>query len=479
MRTRTTSIFLSLAIVAAVLALGGPSQAAEGTTTVEHRISLFCDNGVTNGNGAFAYLGAQSSLLFGDSGFVQYWAPGISPLDDPPTLATPIDGVATVARDGSNITASIPLADSDGVVAPDASLTASFAPDGDPVIDESKSQGTQLVHFSGTFQLLSVTGGGLAMPDGQTFDLTGCTGEQEDSTRFEANPNALVYSFTGTNVGCSILDERGDLSFNANISKKSGTFAELFYRPSPEASFIEGATDVVTLTSGALHVSIPVHDESGPIGNVVVNAQLTVSRTVEFVIKNSSYREQVKATLYDVTGTIQIPGQPAIDMDGCRAITLSRHLVQSAPSGPPPKGPAPKNDLPSGAITLTPGSRATVPTAGAQADAEAQCLLPFEPDPLPADFGNTVWYKVVGTGATLTIDTAGSDFDTVMGVYTKNGADLIQEACVDDVPVEPIGNVLQARTSIPTAAGTDYYVQIGGSRFDGTVPYGVLKLSVS
>ena len=88
----------------------------------------------------------------------------------------------------------------------------------------------------------------------------------------------------------------------------------------------------------------------------------------------------------------------------------------------------------------------------------------------------TAWSgPVVGT-----IDSAGSDFDTVMAAYTSNGAggfNPVPDACVDDVPVLPFGRTLQAAVTIPTTVvGTSYYVQVGG--FPEQLPYGNLRINV-
>ena len=59
----------------------------------------------------------------------------------------------------------------------------------------------------------------------------------------------------------------------------------------------------------------------------------------------------------------------------------------------------------------------------------------------------------------MTIDTAGSIIDTILGVYE---ADLTQLACVDDVFEEPDGYSLQAAVTIDTVLGDTYFVQVGG-----------------
>jgi hypothetical protein len=90
----------------------------------------------------------------------------------------------------------------------------------------------------------------------------------------------------------------------------------------------------------------------------------------------------------------------------------------------------------------------------------------------------TVWYTFTGTGGPMTIDTAGSDFDTVVAIYTRSGSTYtpVADGCVDDSPTEPVGQTLQANVTIPTVAGTTYYVQIGG--YPEFQPYGNLRVAL-
>jgi hypothetical protein len=74
------------------------------------------------------------------------------------------------------------------------------------------------------------------------------------------------------------------------------------------------------------------------------------------------------------------------------------------------------------------------------------CVDPFFGE-LP--LGKTVWYTVEGTGEEMTVDTTGSGFDTVAGVYV-------------------------VALTFETMPDTTYYVQIGG--FDGQ--YGHLKVAL-
>jgi hypothetical protein len=78
-------------------------------------------------------------------------------------------------------------------------------------------------------------------------------------------------------------------------------------------------------------------------------------------------------------------------------------------------------------------------------------------------FGHTAWWTFTGTGGDVTVDTAGSDFDTVVGVYVLAGGAFTQVGCVDDVfdPETEEGS-LQAAITVATIAGQTYYIQAGG-----------------
>lgn len=127
------------------------------------------------------------------------------------------------------------------------------------------------------------------------------------------------------------------------------------------------------------------------------------------------------------------------------------------------------------------------------ADAQAIASLPFadlnvstsgattelgEPSPSMGDcesITNTVWYTFTPTAdAVLQGDTFGSDFDTVLGVYT--GATLpalTNVACNDDVG----GELLQSKVVFSAMAGVTYRFQVGG--FPGTDESGRLDFHLA
>ena len=132
-------------------------------------------------------------------------------------------------------------------------------------------------------------------------------------------------------------------------------------------------------------------------------------------------------------------------------------------------------------VLMLPGAaQAVPPTNDAFADAvEVTEPLPFtdtqdtteatleDGEPLLDDFNcgfgvsNTVWYAYSPTvDTTVSANTFGSDFDTVLGVWEGTSLDsLTLVGCVDDA----FG--LQSRIVFLAETGTDYRIQVGG--FDG------------
>ena len=75
---------------------------------------------------------------------------------------------------------------------------------------------------------------------------------------------------------------------------------------------------------------------------------------------------------------------------------------------------------------------------GANAEApEEPCTVTDEEtqETFEVPFGYTAWWTFNGTGGQVTIDTAGSTFDTVLAVYTGSPGSFTQVACVDDVSI--------------------------------------------
>ena len=111
------------------------------------------------------------------------------------------------------------------------------------------------------------------------------------------------------------------------------------------------------------------------------------------------------------------------------------------------------------------GETVTVSTGHTDLEPEEPCSGEFGEFPIQ----HTAWWFFEGTGGDVTIDTAGSDFDTIVGVYVEEDDDLVPIGCVDDV------DSLQARITVATEAGVTYWIQAGGFFGDA----GTLVLSVA
>ncbi len=86
---------------------------------------------------------------------------------------------------------------------------------------------------------------------------------------------------------------------------------------------------------------------------------------------------------------------------------------------------------------------------------------------------NDVWWRYTAlTQAIVTIDTCGSDFDTVLTVYSSCGG--AEVACNNDYADCPT-NAHASQVSFPVTAGAIYYIRVAG----GTPPTGNIVLNVA
>ncbi len=116
--------------------------------------------------------------------------------------------------------------------------------------------------------------------------------------------------------------------------------------------------------------------------------------------------------------------------------------------------PAPANDSCSEAIAMSEGVTYTANTFYANST----------DDPLPIcrnRFGNGIWYSFTSaTTVFTTISTCGSDFDTVMQVYTGSCGSLTPDVCNDDAGPSCATN--QASVNFLATGGVRYLILVGG-----------------
>jgi hypothetical protein len=478
----------SMAVLAALtlaLVLPATVSAAKATRLTDHTVSIDCEElHPTSGTG-FAFFGASTSDLNGPDAFLDAWN-GNEPVGDSDHHRD-FDQPADVTWNGTTLSGSFPIVDGNGDPAGMATFSATLTPLGDPnAIDDNFKNGNTKFRATGTSQPMQPAGS-LVLSTGQTFDLGTCFGDESTISTFATNPASFVNHFTARTTDCPLANTAGDTGFLfVDLSNETDVFIDSAAVPadgSPEIEAVGGATAVGNVIDAPLDTFFP---DTGEPAGVAASIHMTVTDTGEAFVRMFSSRERrqvVRGTLLDIEGTLTI-GSHTFDLGACVGADYRSKVLFSAAKGPKPGGKVPTNDLPSGAKSLAIGGSANVQTKGASPDREAtfDCVI-FEDEngaPFEVPVANTVWYKFTGTGGSVTVSTAGSDFDTVLATYTAGPGGTftpVLDGCNDDVPTPPVGRSLQAAVTIPTVSGTTYYVQIGGFP-DSAFPFGNLRVSI-
>lgn len=479
---------LVLLAAAMLLAATIPATALAGrpTTETDTSTSLYCDGLAATAGSVSLYV--ELNERFGAYAGVAIWAPGADPVDDPPSI---ISSDSTVTSDGTSVMVAFDLVDyvappSDeespyGDPAGSATLSATLTPDG-PGEDFSEKyhDGNRIVRIEGSWQPLAVSGtlavDLLAGPE-DSLDLGGCSGQTSTYTYSSTNPSASVYGSRQVSLFCGWETPDGFVELFAG-GDRSGTYSDLYVQQGDGAFF--GFAEA-TFTGSSFQAEYAIFDDEGgdPVGAATADASLdhTGGRVNEHD-RFGSFKFIANGWILSVSGTLELSlpsGDTTLEMDAasCSAQDVHFQEIQTTPGGP-----RLKNDMPSGARPLSSGQTVTVRTGGTAAEAEAPCTATFDGPDGPESFDlpitNTAWWTFGGTGGSVTLDTAGSDFDTIIGVYLPADGGFEQVGCVDDVFVEPDFSSLQAAITVDTTADQTYYVQVGG--FAGSVGHLVLTL---
>jgi hypothetical protein len=329
--------------------------------------------------------------------------------------------------------------------------------------------------------------GTVTLPDGSAFvlDNASCAADEVHVTFFGNNPTSAVQHFDANSASCPLLaggEQVGQLFVDVD-SDRTVAFVDAFFFDAGIEATIDGAS----IEGG--HLSLALDYRSTDTGSIVGTGSIdmTIAATGErfsYTLRGGTITERVSGEAYDVSGSLVAPGFPPFDLGGCVLADRSTKRIFKPFHAPSPTGKPLVNDLPSGATRVGVKTRLTENTKNAALDMEApfSCLTFLDDNgiaqPLPVI--KTVWFSILGTGSNVTIDTAGSGFDTVAAVYTRasDGSYVpVPGACVDDVPLQPLGRTLQASVTFAATAGTTYYVQIGG--FPDDLNWGDLHLAVN
>lgn len=324
-----------------------------------------------------------------------------------------------------------------------------------PVDDRQQEPGYSW-RATGSAQDLGLVEGSVSVL-GTTTDLDAaeCGGQRGDLEIWENfSSRSSVDRGEALNLWCGIESEHLGFVYISATAEEAGSYIDVFVEP--RRGFASGYTEDFVFTATGLTAEVPLEDEDGPAGSASLAATFTAGDSETFEGSPS----QGSTSLYEVTelivagsATVTVNGRSeTLDMSACEAEDVN-YFVKFT-NGKQGKGKLPANDGPAAPVALAPGASVALKTGGTTLPPEAPCGESTD------WFGHTVWYTVAGTGSSVTIDTAGSDFDTVLGVYTSDGASFTEVACVDDVEGERFS--LQSAVTFDTSAGTTYWVQAGG-----------------
>ena len=464
----------------AVSLLAAPVAAAPAQRISDTESVLFCE-GIT-GDAGSVFLFAAESETFGSFADLAFWAaPSLPETSNPTWIA--VSGSADF--DGTSVTASFDIVEFEIPVSPEdppfgdpvgtATLEATLTPIGDPqpysINDHS---GNQTFRREGVAQEFSVAGT-LTLPEGLTFDLSSCTASHDTYTAFSNAPASHIHRASQLVLDCHWEVDGAFISLFA-VADEFGGFSDVFVSGS-DLELRGVPIGPATLTTEAYEASFDLFDAtdptaSDPVGSADASAVLIPGGRVneKFSFGNSmvhitgqSYVVDGMLTLTTADTTYELP----MDAESCFAADQRVTELFSPRQGP--RGRPLPNDAPDAALPIAIGETTTVRTGGAALESEAPCIGELGGEVVEFPIGKTGWWTFEGTGGDVTIDTAGSDYDTVLGVYTDDGGGLVPIGCVDDV------DSLQARITISTEAGVTYYVQAGGLFGDS----GTLVLTVN
>ena len=103
------------------------------------------------------------------------------------------------------------------------------------------------------------------------------------------------------------------------------------------------------------------------------------------------------------------------------------------------------------------------------------------PEGFGDQMGHTLWYKITGTGAPVTFDTAGATSTPSSGCSSATARTSPSSRATTTCFYQPVGSTYQAAITFDTVTGQTYYVEVGGwTVFDPDNPeFGLLKLKIS
>jgi hypothetical protein len=479
---------LVIAAMAALIVSSLPSITAAARATREEDVQLIMSCVIESPEQGTLYLVAGVSAEYGAASFLYWWAPELNPYEQPPTLVSG-EGIPAGTVDGASLSGSLPLyLYATGEPAGEGSFSASFVNEGEPLSYRDVSQGTNARSVSeAVIQPLAVSGS-VQLPDATYTDLDPCQAAREHYTFFGTNPDTRIERSSGIGLSCEWTTDDLQVQLYASADASGFAFGELFVTDvtGTYAGFAEIALDEETFngTWELMNISPGGEVSAAAVGGEIAGSALaaaTLSSTGESGHIFDRSRSQMFKFFYEVLAvsgalTIVTPaGEVSLPMgDNCFANSADSQVRFSSPNG---SGGRPlANDEPADAEPIAIGDAISVATSGTDEEPEATCTVESEEagGEVEIPLGHTAWWSFTGTGGDVTINTAGTDFDTVLGVYVLQGDELVQVGCVDDVFDEEGNGTVQASLTVATEAEVTYLIQAGGFGLSA----GQLELSV-
>jgi hypothetical protein len=361
----------------------------------------------------------------------------------------------------------------------EASLSATLDPVGDPEsYGGADRYGNRQYRYEASYQALAVSGT-LTLPNDVVVDLAGCEATRETYAEFANAPSAGVSHSGGVWLSCDWVraGEIVSLSASADGGANGALASASLWIEDPSGEYA-GWSDAA-LTGTAFDTTLDLYsmwdEPDDAVGSASASATVSRGARINETDVFDGGRFRVQGSWLTVAGSMTVTtaaGTRTYELDNtsCQAADVRLSELPGRPARGPSGEPI-ANDGPKEAVLLAIGDVATVSTTGAEPEPEAPCIVEG-PDSggHEVPFGSTLWWTFTGTGGPVTLDTAGSEIDTVLAVYSLGDGDLVPVACVDDTE-----DGLQARVTIETSANTTYLVQAGG--FGGAS--GALVLAIS
>jgi hypothetical protein len=442
-RARHLTVVRGLSAVALMGLLLAPAVPAAGAApTVERTEAVFVQCAVQVGE-ALVEVDARLYEVGGET--------GVEVFVSTPTefIAPDFAQQADVVVEPSSVSASIPmLRYPAGEPAGVALVELAFEPVGEPEVIEERVDSAENVRSrtTGTSQPLSVTGS-VSVAGLTVTDLSGCQAERVDITSRQTNPDTVVSGLGGGwsyDAHCVVDQGDGFLDLIVEGKESVGSFEVVTTDGVFEGSILDGDRHPGVLTAT---YDVTVDGTSVGTASTRITAGDLIGEDVTLDTLGP-FRRMVHVKAFDASGELTLPDGSVIPL-ACELFETSGYAILHSPSGP-----TPSNDLPQDALPLAAGQQVQARTSGAAREPEVgnQCA--------EEGLTHTVWYTFTGTGDDVTLDTAGSDFDTVIDVYVLGpDGEPVGVGCAD---YAEDGNRL-ARLTLPTIEGATYLVQVGGS----------------